>query len=413
MKKKFIENLDGRILKYSIAAGAVLLGTKEADAQVWGQSVNQSIVNSSDTINFNGNSKFVIYQKFNKIINPPRLIIISPGNTMMMPGSSFTSNTGLIEPLSNNAGWIKPNTNSKPNALSSNYVVGSGKSFKIPGNNSSLKFFHWKNVNGAKQSSSGADFIGKGNKYIGVKFQLTDGTHYGWIKINVAAQGLSLQIVSYAYEQTAGNSITANGTLPVELTTFTAHNTGDKVELQWNTATEVNNYGFEIQRSAISTQQSANAAADSRKLNAEGWEKIGFVKGSGNSNSPKNYSFIDDNPPSGTVEYRLKQIDNDGNFKYSQIVTVTSLPKKYELWQNYPNPFNPTTTIQYAIPKAEHVTLKVYDELGKEVSTLVDENKEAGQYRVNFNGSNLASGIYYYRIAAGDFTEVKKLLLLK
>ena len=202
--------------------------------------------------------------------------------------------------------------------------------------------------------------------------------------------------------------------LPVELNAFTASVGSGSVELKWGTATEVNDYGFEIQRSAISTQQSANAAADSRNLNAEGWEKIGFVKGSGNSNSPKNYSFIDDNPDlSGTFEYRLKQIDNNGNFKYSQIVTVTSLPTKFELWQNFPNPFNPTTTIQYSIPKAEHVTLKVYDELGKEVTTLVNENKEAGQYRVNFNGSNLASGIYFYRMTAGDFTEVKKLMLLK
>ncbi len=83
------------------------------------------------------------------------------------------------------------------------------------------------------------------------------------------------------------------------------------------------------------------------------------------------------------------------------------------MWQNYPNPFNPTTTIQYAIPKAEHVTLKVYDEIGREVSTLVNENKEAGQYNVSFNGSNLASGIYYYRISAGSFNQIKKLMLLK
>ncbi len=407
MGKKFIENLDSRMLKYSIAAGAVLLGTSEANAQVWGQSVNQSIANSSYTINFNGNNKFIINQKFNKIINPPNIMRTPLGNTMRIPGSSFTTNTGLIKPLSNNAGWIKPNTNTKPNALSSNYIVGSGKSFKIPGNTSSLKFFHWKNMNGAKQSSSGADFIGKGDKYIGVKFQLTDGTHYGWIKINVANQGSSIQILSYAYEQTAGNSITANGTLPVELTTFTAHKGGDKVELNWETATEVNNYGFDIVRNKYPD------FSNGKKQSVSQWEKIGFVKGNGNSNSLKEYSYTDGTPPNGLVMYRLKQIDNNGGFKYSNIITINLTPSRFELFQNYPNPFNPTTTIQYAIPKAEHVTLKVYDELGKEVSTLVNENKEAGQYRVNFNGSNFASGIYYYRITAGDFTEVKKLMLLR
>ena len=199
-----------------------------------------------------------------------------------------------------------------------------------------------------------------------------------------------------------------SGALPVELTSFTASVGDNKVTLDWQTATEVNNYGFNVERSNPPLPSGLPLQGEDM-----GWVAIGFIKGSGNSNSPKNYSFVDDNPPSGTVEYRLKQIDNDGNFKYSRIVTVTSLPTKFELWQNYPNPFNPTTTIQYAIPKAEHVTLKVYDELGREVTTLVNENKEAGQYKVSFNGSNLASGIYYYRLSAGDFTEVKKLILLR
>ena len=191
--------------------------------------------------------------------------------------------------------------------------------------------------------------------------------------------------------------------LPVELSTFTAKILSNKVELQWQTATEVNNYGFEIQRTIQNS-----------KLNIQNWNDIGFVKGCGNSNSPKNYSFIDDNPPVGTVEYRLKQIDNDGSFKYSSTVEASFMkPDNFALAQNYPNPFNPTTTIQYTIPNAEHVTIKVYDELGREITTLVNENKEAGHYIVTFNGSSLASGIYYYRIVAGNFDEVKKLQLLK
>jgi len=130
-----------------------------------------------------------------------------------------------------------------------------------------------------------------------------------------------------------------NSALPVELTTFTAASTSStsgstSVELNWKTATEVNNYGFDVERTAVSNQLSAKAAADRRKPNADSWVKIGFVKGSGNNNSPKNYSFIDNTPPSGTIEYRLKQIDNDGNFKYSQIVTIKSLPTKFELYQN-------------------------------------------------------------------------------
>ena len=198
--------------------------------------------------------------------------------------------------------------------------------------------------------------------------------------------------------------------LPVELTSFTAVLNENKVELNWKTATEVNNYGFEIERSAVSSKQSASTPAE----NAESWENIGFVKGSGTSTSPITYSFVDDNPLQGSkTEYRLKQENYDGTFKYSSIISVNMLPVKFVLSQNYPNPFNPTTTIKYAIPKAEHVIIKVYDELGNEVRTLFNGNKKAGHYSIQFNGSGLASGVYYYRINAGKFSEVKKLMLLK
>jgi len=201
--------------------------------------------------------------------------------------------------------------------------------------------------------------------------------------------------------------------LPVELIAFTANIFGDKVELKWNTTTEVNNYGFEVQRAEVNSRKS-DGGSQSSIVNRQ-WTKVGFVGGSGNSNTPKEYSFTDDNPGiSGTVEYRLKQIDNDGSIKYSNIVEVSFMkPVKFELYQNYPNPFNPTTTIQYSIPKAEHVTLKVYNELGQEAATLVNKDEQAGVYSAEFNGSNLSSGIYYYRINTGSFSEVKKLMLLK
>ena len=197
--------------------------------------------------------------------------------------------------------------------------------------------------------------------------------------------------------------------LPVELTSFTASTNNNLVNLNWKTATEVNNYGFEIER----LQNSKNSGL-------QNWVKIGFVIGNGNSNSPKEYSFID-NPLGGNkFEYRLKQIDNDGEFKYSNTIEVAlSAPTEFSLEQNYPNPFNPTTTIRYSIPKLEYVTLKVYDELGKEVLTLVDENKEAGNYEVQFNSlqttinKQLASGIYFYWLTAGSFTRVNKMLLIK
>ena len=183
--------------------------------------------------------------------------------------------------------------------------------------------------------------------------------------------------------------------------------------MQWNTATEVNNYGFEVQRADVSSQMS-ESGSQSSIVNRQ-WQKLGFVKGSGNSNSPKEYSFIDNNTTSGTVEYRLKQIDNDGNFKYSQILTVSSLPTKFELSQNYPNPFNPTTTINYDLPQQSKVVLKVYNILGQEVATLVDKEEQAGVYTVQFspNSYRLASGIYIYRLTAGSFAQTRKMTLLK
>jgi len=198
-------------------------------------------------------------------------------------------------------------------------------------------------------------------------------------------------------------SSVSNAPLPVELTSFSANTISNKIELDWKTSTEINNYGFEIERYAQSAERQA-------------WTKIGFVKGSGNSNSPKSYSFVDMNPTGGSdFQYRLKQIDNNGSYKYSEVVEAKILPSKYELYQNYPNPFNPSTTIKYQIPNSSHVTLKVYDGIGREVASLVNENKEAGSYSVQLSAvsHNLASGIYYYRMQAGSYVETKKLLLLK
>ncbi len=222
-------------------------------------------------------------------------------------------------------------------------------------------------------------------------------------------QNAGASIEGNLYTRTSYIDINGSSVLPVELTYFTAALNNNTVLLNWNTATEVNNYGFEIQRSAV--RAPANQPLSE---NAASWSKIGFVKGSGNSNSLKSYSFTDDNPVSGKVEYRLKQIDNDGSFKYSKIVAVSLIkPDKFELNQNYPNPFNPSTEISYSIPKSNNVELKVYNSIGKEVATLVNGIQEAGNHKVHFNLSNLSSGIYFYRLTSGNFTQIKKMILLK
>ena len=190
---------------------------------------------------------------------------------------------------------------------------------------------------------------------------------------------------------------------PVELSSFSVSIIGSSVKLSWRTETEVNNYGFEVERQVRSSQSSVG-----------NYEKIGFVNGNGNSNSPKNYSFTDLNPITGSkFYYRLKQIDNDGQFEYSNAVEIELVPTEYALYQNYPNPFNPSTMIRYQLPNESKVVIKIYNILGSEVMELVNERKEAGIYEVEFDTDNLSSGTYIYRIIAGSYIETKKMLLLK
>jgi hypothetical protein len=195
----------------------------------------------------------------------------------------------------------------------------------------------------------------------------------------------------------------SNEALPVELTSFTASTEKNGVTLNWKTATETNNYGFEIQRSVVSSQQSGNV-----------WSKIGFVEGNGTTNAPKSYSFTDKSA-NGKTSYRLKQIDRDGKFEYSQTVEVTAAtaPKEFALEQNYPNPFNPTTAISYQLSANSFTTLKIYDALGREAATLVNEVKEAGYYSAQFDGTKLSSGMYYARLSSNGKTQIRKIVLLK
>ena len=199
---------------------------------------------------------------------------------------------------------------------------------------------------------------------------------------------------------------TLNSPLPVELTTFTAIYKGkNKVELRWSTAIEVNNYGFEIERAFKNNFKN--------KLN---WERIGFVNGNGNSNSPRNYSYIDENVYYGTYIYRLKQIDIDGSFKYSDYVEVNTgkEPEKAILEQNYPNPFNPMTLIKFLVSENELATLKVYNIMGEEVATLFNDIAEANKiYKIKFNADNLPSGMYIYKLKVGDFVKTNKMILVK
>ncbi len=189
--------------------------------------------------------------------------------------------------------------------------------------------------------------------------------------------------------------------IPVELTSFNADVNENGITLKWETATESNNQGFDIERSTNNIR----------------FEKIGSVKGKGTTTEAQQYSFKDADITTGKGKayYRLKQIDFDGTSSYSEAIEVeySIIPVEFSLSQNYPNPFNPTTTIKFGIPKETKVVLKVYDILGKEVATIVNEKMEPGYYKYEWNGVPFASGVYFYRLDAGSFVKIKKMVLIK
>jgi hypothetical protein len=206
--------------------------------------------------------------------------------------------------------------------------------------------------------------------------------------------------------------LSSEAPLPVELTSFTATSVRLNTELKWKTATELNNHGYEIERTVVDRQASKEKGA----ATTTSWTKVGFVEGNGTSNSPNEYAFTDKVHRAGKYSYRLKQIDRDGKFAYSQEVEVTvgTVPLEFALEQNYPNPFNPSTTIGFTLLNSGLTTLKIYNVVGQEVATLVNEVLEPGVFhQAQFNAGNLSSGVYFARLVSGSKVQVKKLMLMK
>lgn len=188
--------------------------------------------------------------------------------------------------------------------------------------------------------------------------------------------------------------------LPVELSAFTSTIDGKDVTLNWTTSSEINNSGFDIER---------------KVAESENWSRISFIQGNGSTINTRNYTYTDRNLNSGKYNYRLKQIDFNGNFEYFNLSSEVEIgiPDKFNLSQNYPNPFNPTTSISFDIPKDGNVKLTVFDNSGKLVSTLVNGFKTAGNYSVEFKAENISSGIYFYKLESGNFSKVMKMSLIK
>jgi len=202
----------------------------------------------------------------------------------------------------------------------------------------------------------------------------------------------------------AVDNVRLRGTLiiPVELTSFAASVIDGKVNLNWATASETNNYGFEVERKSAGQE----------------FAKVGFVAGYGTTTETKNYSYVDNSVSAGNYTYRLRQVDFDGTFEYSSEVEVDLSPSSYSLSQNYPNPFNPATIISFSLASDSKVTLKIFDVLGQEVTTLVNGDLSAGIHNLNFDASSINSGVYFYTIEAkgvdgSNFTSTKKMILTK
>jgi hypothetical protein len=237
-----------------------------------------------------------------------------------------------------------------------------------------------------------------------------DGTHSAGDGTNAIPRAARTGLTSFSEFAIAGNSAdnVLDKPLPVEISSFTSNVISRDLRLNWTTVSELNNMGFEVQKSL---QKDGGQAVD--------WVKVGYVNGNGTKATPMNYTFEDRKLTTGKYSYRLKQIDYNGNFEYFNLAGIVEIgvPKKFDISQNYPNPFNPVTKIDIDLPYDSKVSMKLYDISGREVMTLMNEAKTAGYYTVQMNGVNLASGMYFYRIVATgngqDFVSVKKLMLIK
>lgn len=229
---------------------------------------------------------------------------------------------------------------------------------------------------------------------------------YNGLIINLRFILILLLCTQYSYTQQSDSlGYDVKNYLPIQLYKFVAVIEEQNVQLRWSTITEVNNFGFSIERKKIENSE-----------NVDEWKNIGFVPGSGNSNSPKDYFFEDQDVSTGFYSYRLIQLDNTGDSTFSKPLNVeVKSPEKYQLAQNYPNPFNPVTRIDFELPRRERVTVSIINIIGKEIAILLDEILEPGAHSIELNADkfDLSSGVYLYKLTAGQFAEIKKMTLIK
>ncbi|MFZ1320378.1 MAG: T9SS type A sorting domain-containing protein [Ignavibacteria bacterium] len=328
-----------------------------------------------------------------------------------------TNNTKIYQPFANGSILSHPT----PGLLNSYSIWGNDNSRLMSGGDNEMLYtidggFSWTNVNaiGAGRILGICGAYSKWYYTRGSSIYYSSNDGVNWSN-DYTATGEYYHIAlspfgRYIWAVRSNGGISRNmydPPLPVELSSFTSSVNLRDVNLNWSTVTEENNYGFDIERSS------------SKGLTNTDWNKVGFVEGNGTAVSSINYSFTDRGLSTGIYNYRLKQIDFNGNFNYYNLGNEVAIgvPDKYSLSQNYPNPFNPSTKINFNIPFDGNVSLKVFDMTGREINTIVNEVKTAGYYTVSFNASGFSSGVYYYTINAdgngNQFTETRKMMLIK
>jgi hypothetical protein len=325
---------------------------------------------------------------------------------------TFTAAGSFTYPIGDNTGTAEYSpvtlTVNSAGAFSSAYVGAKVTDAKHPSNASTANFLtrYWTlSASGITSPNYSVTFSYLTSDVNGTESSIYGGRYNGsWVllsPVNDAANTFTGSSLTAFSDFTGGES----NVLPVELVSFSAKAERVAVRLTWTTATEVNNHGFEVERAP------AVQPGDVRGLQ---WTTLGAVTGHGTTNAPQEYSYIDPFV-TGNVFYRLKQIDRDGNVSYTTELKVLAeaLPNTVMLHQNYPNPFNPATTIEFSVPVSSYVRLSVYTLLGQEVDLLVNGTKEAGMYAVPFDASGYSSGVYLYRLQAGQYSTMKKMTVTK
>jgi hypothetical protein len=339
-------------------------------------------------------------------------------NTFYMPALTDASSTGYYSciQLSGNTAEIKNNifisdepTHAKPYFISAVptpasdyndfYLRQSNVNAKVVSTYATLATYQAANPTKDVHSKSvDVTFAGATDLHLAESYKITPDFNLTGTPIATVTTDIDGQIRSSSFPYMGADEIVEQP-LPVELVNFSASARGKSIELAWSTATETNNAGFSIERKAFGTD----------------WQTVTFIKGQGTSNKPATYSYTDNVAP-GRYTYRLKQVDQNGVFKYSSSVetVVESAPTVFGLAQNYPNPFNPTTMIRFAVASAQKVTLRIYNTAGQEVTTLFEGTANAGaMYEVPFNAGSLASGMYFSVLQTATSREVKKMTLLR